>query len=573
MWIRYGDFYVNGDNPSQFYGTGNVPAEVLSSAQPFTSGVNPLAQNGGVASLAPSGIVGRPQYGTQANANMTAFNQSNAFGAQQANNRTWGPYRDPEDGSVNWGWVIPSQALPMNTPGLPPNPRPDLSGQAAPPQTATVGANPPTAANVSTNLAQSSFGGGASPAPAPLAGAPQLPAGAVQPTTSGGAGPYDAFNAAFAKQFGRPITQDEQSSNEFVQSLSNELFRLLPVDRQAGFSTVRLATLGNDDLMKVLSFNPQLLTGFPTERLLTFGPDVIKNKFISFLRTSGGDQGAQLAANLEQGLSTAPGGGGPGAGGPPAPGAPGTTPTPGQPGQNNAGVAPIQNGTFGNLTDYSSQSAYNDPTLAYQFPFGGNDVLSPQQGAQFGTENYLRGMGISPTTGNPYMQFIGSMIAPQAQQTSDYNTLYGKDASTRGILGGLNSFFQQGGNQQTQAQAGSYLNDLGNLVGNYEGGDPAAMITAEQAKIKAANPDATDEQLKALYAGSPVLNKLGLAKSLIIDPNRAYGAYTQAQAGSLSPYLRYNQGLQNSVQNDLYSSFLRASPNKPESFFSYLLGR
>ena len=119
------------------------------------------------------------------------------------------------------------------------------------------------------------------PAPdgtAPSAGTNGTPA----PTDAGG--PYEAFNAAFQAAFGRPITQEEQSSNEFVETLSNEIFRLLPKDRLIGFSLDRLGKLSNDDLISLV---PSVIPLFSNERLASFSQDYLDKAIQSRDRRKG----------------------------------------------------------------------------------------------------------------------------------------------------------------------------------------------------------------------------------------------------------------------------------------------
>src|SRR3990172_10613503 len=58
-----------------------------------------------------------------------------------------------------------------------------------------------------------------------------------------GADPYGEFKAAFQKDYGRAITQEEMNDNGTLVKLgiSNELFTLLPLDRQMAFDSSRLA--------------------------------------------------------------------------------------------------------------------------------------------------------------------------------------------------------------------------------------------------------------------------------------------------------------------------------------------
>ena len=108
-------------------------------------------------------------------------------------------------------------------------------------------------------------------AAASMAGAPTTastpPAG--QPTATppvAANDPYGAFMAVYKgskqeKAYGA-ISQDMLNSNEFLEQLPNELFRLLPSARLESFSTQRLAKLPNEDIMALVRFNPNLVGGF-----------------------------------------------------------------------------------------------------------------------------------------------------------------------------------------------------------------------------------------------------------------------------------------------------------------------
>ena len=79
-------------------------------------------------------------------------------------------------------------------------------------------------------------------------------------------GPYDKFQEVAIQKLGRPLTQQELDSNEFLYTLSNELVRLLPVDRLASFSSERLMSLDNADLFALSMHNPNIVNQMPGYR-------------------------------------------------------------------------------------------------------------------------------------------------------------------------------------------------------------------------------------------------------------------------------------------------------------------
>ena len=90
------------------------------------------------------------------------------------------------------------------------------------------------------------------------------------------ADPYAAFKAEWAREFpNEPLTQDMLNDNAGLvkRGISNDLFRLLPLDRQMGFSTSRIALLDNTDQMALIAYNPAVANDFPTSHWKTFSND------------------------------------------------------------------------------------------------------------------------------------------------------------------------------------------------------------------------------------------------------------------------------------------------------------
>ncbi|MCC6191370.1 MAG: hypothetical protein IT318_20295 [Anaerolineales bacterium] len=369
-------------------------------------------------------------------------------------------------------------------------------------------------------------------------------AGAGDAGASGGGDDLAAFRQAFKAAHGRDVTAAELADYAYLQTLSNEQIRTLPQRILNGFATSRLAQLSNEDLLPIIRANPNFLGGFSAERLLTFAPEVIMNEFVPFLRKAGA---TGHAANLEAGVKRAGGsdGGSDGGGGaapPPGTTPPGTTPPPSTtppgttpPASNNPleGVQPLAPGQFGKLPDFSNLS---DLSLDYYFDFANNPA--------FASQNYLQSAGINPFTGNPFGEFLGAQIVPQAQLASDYNTVYGQNSGMRGVLGALGNFFGEGGGMfPSDQQASSFLGDLNQLVNDYAAG-----------KV-------TD------------VRKAGLAQDITSNPNRAFDVIMGANRGSISPFLRNNRRLMASLQDRLYSDYMRNAPQKPDqSFLGSLLG-
>ena len=145
----------------------------------------------------------------------------------------------------------------------------------------------------------------------------------------------DPFRQAFQRLVGRPITEAEYNDNAFLATLSNDLFILLPIERQATFSAGgRLIALDNLHLnaviAEILRTNPSGLSAFPGSRLAQFPIEAI-NGFIAHLDRN--DPQGALVKELRAAVTSA--GGAPPAAPTPAPapptGGPGLTPPPEQP--------------------------------------------------------------------------------------------------------------------------------------------------------------------------------------------------------------------------------------------------
>ena len=113
--------------------------------------------------------------------------------------------------------------------------------------------------------------------------------------------PYALFNAAFFEEYGRPITQAEQESNEVLEELDipNKLFRLLPLGRQQGFDAKRLSQLSNEDLNpvieRILNSDPRGLSNFSADRLAEFDLPTTEAFFEHMVRV---DPGSDLTSDL-----------------------------------------------------------------------------------------------------------------------------------------------------------------------------------------------------------------------------------------------------------------------------------
>ncbi len=81
------------------------------------------------------------------------------------------------------------------------------------------------------------------------------------------ADPNAQFRAKFLELVGRPITEEELYSNQFLEALSNDLFVLLELERQATFSGERLSQLDNPSLKKLIEAHPNVLNGLSADRI------------------------------------------------------------------------------------------------------------------------------------------------------------------------------------------------------------------------------------------------------------------------------------------------------------------
>lgn len=91
--------------------------------------------------------------------------------------------------------------------------------------------------------------------------------GANAAGTAADTGPYDAFQTLHAQLLGRPASQDQLNSNEYLYTLSNELIRLLPAGRLETFDSARLIQLDNADLLTLILHNPHIANQIPGYRL------------------------------------------------------------------------------------------------------------------------------------------------------------------------------------------------------------------------------------------------------------------------------------------------------------------
>lgn len=390
------------------------------------------------------------------------------------------------------------------------------------------------------------------------------------PDNAPGSDPYAAFKRAYdaspqAAVYG-PLDQAKLSNVAFLSQLPNELYRLLPVETLASLAPdTRFLQLPNEDVIRIARYNPNVLGYIPPDRFKMMPRDYVEKEVLPYLDK----QDANMAARIRTATGiTAPPQPGSGTGAPPSPDAPTNqnppaSPTPGSnlPGALN--VQPLQNGQFGQLPDFSNLS---DLSLDYYFPFGINDP--------FAVENYLMGAGINPNTGNPFGEFLGAQVPGQALLASDFNTLRGQPANTRGILGSLNNFFgPEGGMFPTGEQSGQFLGDLNTLISDFTGGGLKTLAEQSRARIRAANPGISDKDLEAKFMADPVIAKALLASDYVENPGRGFDTLVNANRGNISPFLRNNRRLMSSLQDRLYSDFMRSAPSQPnKTWFSTLLG-
>ena len=168
--------------------------------------------------------------------------------------------------------------------------------------------------NPNLNVAQSRQGNAvtmAMPQPSGSTASPTTQVSGIDPTM--GAVPVyasaeeDRFRAAFLSAYGRTVTDAELNNIGYLSTLPNELVRLLPPDTLAQMSVEKLSTFSNADLDAVFRTHPEILTDFPTERLLAFDAAYIQ-LFISNLEARGdyssNPKVRDLATNLRQSLQT-----------------------------------------------------------------------------------------------------------------------------------------------------------------------------------------------------------------------------------------------------------------------------
>lgn len=199
------------------------------------------------------------------------------------------------------------------------------------------GASPEEAEQAARDLPASTGGGLLPPpAPTPLTVPPTVP---PPPRVASAPPTEDTFRMAFQRAVGRPISDAEYNDNAFLAKLSNDLFVLLPITRQATFSAAdRLSLLPNNLLnpviAEILRTNPAGLSQFPASRLAQFPIDAINGFIQQEDRVNpGGDLARQLreAVTKAGGTPPSPAAGAPAPAPAPAPTTPGLTPPPAGP--------------------------------------------------------------------------------------------------------------------------------------------------------------------------------------------------------------------------------------------------
>ena len=145
---------------------------------------------------------------------------------------------------------------------------------------------------------------------------PQTQSGPKVNNNGGVVGPYDKFQEVAIQKLGRPLTQEELNSNEFLYQLSNELVRLLPVDRLASFSSQRLMSLDNADLFALAMHNPNIINQMPGYRFTGGnGYGGLHSDQLNQLIKKAGSQGiggpgiSEISAVYQKVTGQAPGGG------------------------------------------------------------------------------------------------------------------------------------------------------------------------------------------------------------------------------------------------------------------------
>ena len=349
-----------------------------------------------------------------------------------------------------------------------------------------------------------------------------LPVGPVQVVEPGstrpspGSDPYGAFKHLFEQQIGRPISQAEMNSNEFLQGLSNELLRALPVDRLRGFSLDRLGLLPNEDIQSLV---PDLIPQMSNERVGTMSKGYLA-KVIT-------DPTRRRELGLPEVLA---------ASGSPTDGkavAADTGPRTGQDtSDNRMPIRPLHEiiggqgvGGIPGMNDLEAQKYF--------------DFNSDPAGAG---RNIARAFGLDPNAGNPFTEMLPSFIAPlartslmqlQADSSTAPSTTDQATAVARALSGGsLNPF---------KGQAGpDFLNKMLGIQDRYMNGG----------------------QLSA--------GQLGLAEQLK-DPKEAFDAFLDVQGGGLSPVFRGHPGVRQGVYNTLYDRW-RNSAGMNTPFLRALMG-
>ncbi len=231
---------------------------------------------------------------------------------------------------------------------------------------------------------------------------------------------YDAFNAQFQKEYGRPITQAEQSDNDMLANklgISNDLLRLLPIDRQMSFDAKRLALLSNEDLGKIIEFNPNVAGSFDTKRLAAFSNDFIQKTIKPYLTTANPVEWDNLSKAIgtpppgqqPAGTTTPPivGGNGPSAG-------PSAGPSMGPPGGPATATIPTMQGStvtppvLKQGTDYRL-NMLNAPTLPSNI---GSMTASQIYAAYAGAKT-----GVPPASNQP--NFTDTTVAPTTPKSTN----------------------------------------------------------------------------------------------------------------------------------------------------------
>ena len=299
-------------------------------------------------------------------------------------------------------------------------------------------------------------------------------------------GPYDAFNAAFKAAFGRPITQEEQSSNEFVETLSNDLFRLLPKDRLIGFSLDRLAALSNDDLIRLV---PSVIPLFPNQRLLSFSKDYLDKVIQDPQRRSdlglnvptGGEDRPPLGQVPPPPIGQVPL--------PPQIPLPPQVPLPPQIPLPPLDPSQIPGRTFtpqfreGTAQDIlGSFKGVDMPELDIQrlFPFVGSREVEPDP--EMASANLLESAGIQAGRGNPFASFLQSSIPRFANIARVQNILQGGKGADPDVMRQAPRIL---GGGITGATGQGLISELARMARQYR--DDPRQLTTEQSSYAERN--------------------------------------------------------------------------------------